>query len=519
MTAVTKNYSFGKTNGSMNVNPLLPPLNKTVYGSITSTEISSDIAIARENENEINATDGVIASCSTTIVCPIKHPNNKAIAWAMDSASKGPLKMSSTFLMSALLVLAKSETTKTSQGEPAIYGIKVSSMLTLASIPVALAAAAFMPLFGAIVDYTSNRRAVGLGTAVVLVVINGTQSFVSSQNWLFMLGLLVLSNFLYVIHTTVVLAYLPDLSDDEGKLSGYTALFSIIQIVVQCIYVVIVLITTRVMEGDTVLTAQISHVVSFIMTTPLLLYSWTNLFQPCPALHVLPPGRSLITAGFTELSSTTRKILGPGTPLPCLRLFMLSMLFSPDLGSGNYNSIFISFETVHLNMTGGQIGLVSLLALLSTIPGSLLSKYLCTNYGALFSFRMCLIWWFTTMTLSSLVLKGPDQAHLCYFPFSLLWGVQFGWIFPSQQVLFCTLVPHGKETELMGIFSFFGQVMGWAPPLLFSGINELGWGMRLGLVSSNILIAVAFILLTFIDYNTALQQAKSFNNWNEITRG
>lgn len=448
-------------------------------------------------------------------------PDAEATAWAMDAAAKGPLNMSGVFLGTSLLRLAteaaaagaKSSTASADDGAgpPRVFGLLPSSLLTAASVVVTLAAALLMPIFGAVLDYTKHRRTVGTTTAVLILLINGAQTFVSARTWPWMLLLQIVFNFLFVVHTTVVLAYLPDLTPDEDELARYTSWFSVVHFLVVAAFVIVVLTGTSLVGAAdaTLYTARFSHALSFVVSSPLLLYAWTRLFRPRPALHDPPAGRSVWTAGFVELASTGRRVLGRRTLYPGLRWFMVSLLFAPDAGSGNYIGIFVTFLTEQVGMTGRQVGAVVFLILLSTIPGSLLSEYLCVKYNALNSFRLCLVWWMSVNALAAWALTGPERSYLTYVPFSVMWGVQFGWLFPSQRVLFCTLIPPGKETELMGIFAFFGQILGWLPPFLFSFVNEKGWGMRLGLVSSNSCLVLALLALWCIgDYDEAVRQAK-----------
>jgi Vacuole effluxer Atg22 like len=52
----------------------------------------------------------------------------------------------------------------------------------------------------------------------------------------------------------------------------------------------------------------------------------------------------------------------------------------------------------------------------------------------------------------------------------------------AQRVLFCTLIPKGQETEMMGLFTFTGQILGWLPPLIVTILNENGVELRYGLL-------------------------------------
>jgi len=66
-------------------------------------------------------------------------------------------------------------------------------------------------------------------------------------------------------------------------------------------------------------------------------------------------------------------------------------------------------------------------------------------------------------------------------------------MYSSQRVLFCTLIPKGQETEMMGLFTFVGQILGWIPPLIVTFMNESGVELRYG-----ILVVTGFCFLAFI---------------------
>ena len=74
-------------------------------------------------------------------------------------------------------------------------------------------------------------------------------------------------------------------------------------------------------------------------------------------------------------------------------------------------------------------------------------------------------------------ISGPERKNLVYL-YAALAGLAFGWMFPSQRTLTVAIIPKGKETEMMGLISFFGQILGWLPALLFTIMNEAGVDMR-----------------------------------------
>ena len=61
---------------------------------------------------------------------------------------------------------------------------------------------------------------------------------------------------------------------------------------------------------------------------------------------------------------------------------------------------------------------------------------------------------------------------------------------------YVALIPKGQETEIMGLISFFGQIVGWLPVFVFTAMNEAGVSMRWGLsIVSFFLVTSCFFTL------------------------
>jgi MFS-type transporter involved in bile tolerance (Atg22 family) len=66
-----------------------------------------------------------------------------------------------------------------------------------------------------------------------------------------------------------------------------------------------------------------------------------------------------------------------------------------------------------------------------------------------------------------------------------------GWFFPTQKLMYCALLPEGREGEYMGIFALCGEIFSWAPSLLFSVIIQTGGGMRWAMASYSLFAFIA----------------------------
>ena len=158
------------------------------------------------------------------------------------------------------------------------------------------------------------------------------------------------------------------------------------------------------------------------------------------------------------------------------------------------STISTTYMTHVLEMNAAEIGKVFLAVFVAGIPGSKLGGMVGVVLNPLRSAMLCLIICVINTTLSALTLTGPESKNAMY-GFAAVWGICLSWLHPTHASLYCTIIPRGQESELMGIYIFSGSVMAWLPPFVFSFLNEIGASMAIGLASLNVFFAGGFLLL------------------------
>jgi UMF1 family MFS transporter len=167
-------------------------------------------------------------------------------------------------------------------------------------------------------------------------------------------------------------------------------------------------------------------------------------------------------------------------------------LFSPEAGAGVVQSIVVTFFASVLRFSGLDFAKSNLILIAANLPGSYFSKWACIKFNPLNSYRAGMFMLSVSIAVAAAVLDGPGQKN-AVFGFAAWWGFSMGWTYPSQRVLLCTLIPKGQETEMMGLFTFSGQILGWLPALLFTIMNENDVDMRWGLGLVPIFYMTAFV--------------------------
>jgi len=441
-----------------------------------------------------------------------KNVVNEATGWAMDAAARGPLNQAGSFIGTSILRLAMTEAFKNGTGR--VYGFRPGSLLTMASVITGLVCAFTMPLVGAIVDHTRFRKQVGFFTALVVCIITGVQCIIGPSTWFAVLILEIVGGYTLIAHMTASMAYLPDLTEVEEELHHYTSRFNITQYCFQACFVGFITglsqaVKTGVPAVDTITNARIASGTACGLSTIYLGYAWTFLFRKRPPLSKVPEGDNLVTTGFKQIGKTAKLIF---SKYRALKWFMIALLWSPEAGAGVVLSIAVTFLVVEIRLTNIQIGVINLTLLAGTIPGSMFAKWVMKKINPLWSFRIALFYMACCVALTSSVLTGPDRQNWSYL-FAFLWGLAYGWVYPCQRVMQCTLIPKNQNNEMMGFFSFCAQILGWLPALLFSIMNEKGVNMRwgVGLIAFFLLLAIFFTF--FIgSYDAAIAQVAREND-------
>jgi MFS-type transporter involved in bile tolerance (Atg22 family) len=349
-----------------------------------------------------------------------------------------------------------------------------------------------MPFVGALVDHTDHRKVMGAVSAAICVISVGVQIMLSIDTWFAVFIFEIIGGYFLIMHQVCTMAYLPDLTHDLTEMGHYTARFMMNQYFVQGIFTSIIIAVSFGMPLNNLQTAKLAACLATIIGVIFFGYAWTFMFRKRPKLREIPPGENLYTTGFKQLMVTARHVF---KNYRALKWFMIALLFSPEAGAGVVLAIAVTFLTFFVRMSVKEIAVVSIIMLFANIPGAMLSKRMCRLINPLNSFRCAEIMFAITSALISGTITGSTDRDksLIYF-YAFLVGIAFGWMFPSQRTLAVALIPKGQETEIMGLISFFGQVVGWLPVFVFTVMNENGVSMRWGCAIISFFLITSFFI-------------------------
>jgi len=395
-----------------------------------------------------------------------------------------------------------------------VYGANPSNVISLVSTLSGITCAVLMPLIGALVDYSTKRKEVLVGTMVLLICTNLVQCFLAEPTW-FALAVIqaIIGGGAYMAHQVCLFAYIPELSRDPADVPPIMASTKVFETVAILVFFVAVLgIPPFLLGGCTpdndISGAVIGQLFVVIVGTPFALVG-LNLIGKRPALHELAEGSTLATVGLRQVARTIGTLR---SKYPNLMWFFIGYTFW-EAATGAVTTITGQYIIEQLSNPAVSFANVAMIMIICIIPGALIGlriadKKLLTSKQSLLG-ALCLFC--VSVFCTGLFAHTPDTA-LAIYPIVPFIGISNGWIYPAQRNLLMELIPGGCEAEMMGFFQFCSMVISWLPPLCFIVISapEALGTMRWALFIVPLLHLLGAIILYFgVDVEQGLKDAAS----------
>ena len=337
-----------------------------------------------------------------------------------------------------------------------------------------------MPLLGAIVDHTPYRRGLAISTALCLVLINTLQaSATTGGGWHHIAVLQVVAGWIGMVHGTAKYAYLPEMEDEvpmydnvndvnnandannangtntvngttnathaaakeeaanptSTVVSRVTSLNTGVSFLAQFLFLAAVIAmslalappaisppTALSVAQEDVGTSRISQITTAVTSAVMYWWAWSRL-PSRSALHALPGGESVCSAGFYKLRKTARGITRTH---PALATFLAVTAMS-EAAVNAFTTVAVTYCKVVIGMSATESGILFAVVLLAGFPGAFLSeKYVTGKVGCFRSFVVCCAAWTVVTMLAPVFLDGPGSKP-AVFVFGAVWGGLMGW--------------------------------------------------------------------------------------------
>lgn len=373
-----------------------------------------------------------------------------------------------------------------------VYGFSPAALVANMAVVSGLLSAFFMPVAGAIIDFTSYRKWVGLVSAAGMIAIQAAQIYTVADTWFAMAVLQSLQGFLFNVQYLTTNAYAPELAREVGESTMTTFVSRIggLSFLSQLLFAVLVVAVSFPFDLSSVQTSWLAQGICVLWTGLAFVWGWV-LLPRAPASHVQPENASLLTLGFVQIYHTICKI--NKRYRKGLRWYLLALCFA-EAGTTAFTTMSVIFFTDELGLSSSEIGIVFLLTLLCALPGTKLGSMVTERTDPKRSWRLSLICLMAVTILCGLAVSLV-ATEIVYVWGSLV-GFLFGWYYPTQSLFFSLIVPKGQEAELSGFFLYCTQILVWLPPLLFTLLVENDVSQTYAMLLLSAFFGIGIVLLS-----------------------
>lgn len=424
-----------------------------------------------------------------------------AQGYSILGTGRGALIMSNIFLATAFTYLASEQVGCVYEHEEGymaiaedcdgkVFGLfRPASLITNIAVVGGLVSALFMPVIGALIDYTPHRWKIGVASAMLLILIQIIQIGITSSTWFAMALLQCLSGFLFQVQNLATYAYVPNLARAVGEeaMTKYMPTFTMIQFSSQGAFLIIVAVVAIAVGFTDVETARMSQAFNAVTVSISFYFGWRLLPSVVPPKHTLPEDKWLLTQGFIQNWNTAKEINREYKK--GLRWFLLSVVFG-EAAAAAFTVVSVVFLNEQLGLSGSEVGIFFFLALMGMIPGGVLAQFVATRTNPKISWCLSMLALFVIASAGALTLN-TDNA----MPFSYVWGfgvgILLGWYYPTVGMILSMCTPASKEGEVSGFFVYCTQILAWVPPLIFSLLVEADVDQGIGVVCAGSFFLVA----------------------------
>jgi len=500
---------------------------------------------------------------------------NSAFSTTVGAVFLGPYirDLAETVAKSNFLIRNGVEWTEAS-GQPLVVNFLGLPVAPEAVIPFAISLsvvfqAGFLPILGAIADYSHRRKQMLQLFATIGAVATIAMFFVALSTWIFGAILFVIANLSFGAALVFYNAYLPDIASEEerDRVSSYGfALGYIGGFVLLALNLVLFLFGERI-GIEKGLSVRINLASAGVWWLAFSTVTWQSLRSVTHA-HEIPAGDNLLTIAFKQLSKTMEiparsiafYLLSP------LLIFIWAPLITPYItqlmNSGQLDPEF-AILPVFIPLFGPVILLIRFLrnkARTTPETSKYLTAYLIYNDGIQTVIAIA-----STFAIAPLLRGGlelSDQTLISVilmnqfvaFFGSLFWGKLAGWIGSKRAIivslviwsiivvyaygglkgdsratefvilgaaiglvlggsqaisrsLFAQMIPKSKEAEFFSIYEISERGTSWLGTMVFGIAVTIAGNLRIAILVLILFFVLGLIILTFVNPEKAIEDA------------
>jgi len=363
----------------------------------------------------------------------------------------------------------------------------------------------FLPLLGAIADYTHLKKAL-MAVFCYAGVLAGALLFFVTDSYIACSVLLIVANMTFAAANVFYNAFLIDITteDQRDKVSsygyglGYLSGFLIL---------VLDLIFLKYADSwfgiSTGLAVRISFLIASLWWGVFAVITFLTL-KSRAADKVVPHDKNLVTVGFGEIWETLKEL----RRLRYTMLFLIAYLFYNDGIQTviTQASVFISYELFTakgLPSDNSFLIIIFGIAQLAAFAGALIFERISRLLGSKRTIMLSLMIWCGIVIYAYAFFATATQAYIL--------GACIGMVLGSAQALsrslYSQMIPKGRESSFFGLYEISEKGTSWMGQLLFAIIVGATGSFRHAILGLICFFVIGSVILLFTDTTKAIHEA------------
>ncbi len=357
----------------------------------------------------------------------------------------------------------------------------------------------FLPVLGAIADYSSNKKR-------LLAIFAYAGAFATiGMFWLqggaYMMGafLFLFANLAFGASVVVYNSFLPDIAPPEKRDTVSSTGWGIGYLGGGLLLALNLLLYMKkdlfgISEGMAVRISLCSAGVWWAVFTIIPLLTLRNR----PSMHIPTPGENQLTSGFKQLGRTLKDM----KHYPQTLTFLIAYLVYND-AIQTVITLSSQFGNDELKIPLESLTLAILMVQFVGFGGAILFNYIAKAIGAKHAVMLALVIW--TGVLLAIYFSVKTTAQ--FFVMAAVVGIVLGGSQALSRSLFSLMIPKGREGEYFSLYEISDKGTSWLCPLLFGLALQYTKSYRLAILSLIFFFILGLLILSRVDVKRAAIEA------------
>ena len=375
---------------------------------------------------------------------------------------------------------------------------------SLATLCVSISVGAqvlLLPILGALGDYSDLKKRLMALFCYIAVTASCLLFFV--QGNLYLLGslLFIVANVCFGAALVFYNAFLPEITteDQADKVSSRGFAYGYLGGAILLALNLLLVVKAEQLGISTGMAVRLSLMSAGVWWGGFAIITFLFLRRR-PSKRTLPPGKSYISAGFSEIISTFKEL----RRLPLTARYLLAYLIYND---GVQTVIFASSAFLEQELfPGGNpefLLQIYLMVQFVAVGGALLFERLAYLLNTKNAIILSLVIWSAVVIYANQFLNTVREA---WFMAAVI-AIVLGGSQALSRSLYARMIPSGREAAFFGLYEVSERGTSWMGPLLFSIVITRTGSYRQALLSLIFFFVVGLVVLLFTNTDKAIQQA------------